>query len=179
MSAPIIIENYDAHWPEQFEVLRSRIAPVLAALAAAIEHIGSTAVPGLAAKPIIDIDVLLRSTADLPEAITLLAILGYQHRGDLGVPGREAFRPPPNDLPHHLYVCVPECVEYTRHVTFRNHLRRHHEEAHSYERLKRALAVEYRNDREAYNLAKTAFVEAVLQSAAMMEHSAPAGRIIP
>jgi GrpB-like predicted nucleotidyltransferase (UPF0157 family) len=178
MSAPIIIEDYDPHWPEQFEVLRARIAPVLGPLAAAIEHIGSTAVPGLAAKPIIDIDVLLRSTADLPEAITLLAILGYQHRGDLGVPGREAFRPPPIDVPHHLYVCVPECLEYARHVTFRNHLRAHAGDADAYERQKRTLAVEYRNDREAYNLAKTEFVEAILRRAATMEHSAPAGRII-
>lgn len=179
MSAPIIIEDYDRHWPEQFEMLRARIAPVLGSLAAAIEHIGSTAVPGLAAKPIIDLDVLLYAAADLPEAITRLAILGYQHRGDLGVPGREAFRTPPNDRPHHLYVCVPECLEYGRHIAFRNHVRAHPEDAHAYESLKRALAVEYRNDREAYNQAKTEFVEAVLRRAATMEHSPPAGRIIP
>jgi len=179
MSAPIIIEDYDPRWPEQFEVLRARIAPVLGPLAAAIEHIGSTAVPGLAAKAVIDIDVLLRSAADLPEAINLLATLGYQYRGDLGVPGREAFRPPPNDLPHHLYVCAPECLEYARHILFRNHLRGHPEDARSYERLKRALAVEFRNDREAYNQAKTRFVEAVLRRSLTVEHSVPAGRIIP
>jgi GrpB-like predicted nucleotidyltransferase (UPF0157 family) len=179
MSAPIIVEDYDPHWPEQFDVLRARIAAVLGPLAAAIEHVGSTAVPGLAAKPIIDIDVLLYAAGGLPEAITRLAALGYQHRGDLGVHGREAFRPPPNDLPHHLYVCAPECLEYARHITFRNHVRAHPEDAHAYERLKRALAVEFRNDREAYNQAKTEFVEAVLQRAAIMEHSSPAGRIIP
>jgi GrpB-like predicted nucleotidyltransferase (UPF0157 family) len=179
MSDPIIIEDYDPHWPEQFEVLRARIVPVLDPLAAAIEHIGSTAVPGLAAKPIIDVDVLLRSAADLAEAITRLGALGYQHRGDLGVPGREAFRPPPNDLPHHLYVCVPECLEYARHITFRDHLRTHPEDAHAYERLKRARAVEFRNDREAYNLGKTEFIEAVLRNAATMEQSASVGRIIP
>jgi GrpB-like predicted nucleotidyltransferase (UPF0157 family) len=178
MSDPIVIADYDPHWPEQFEALRARIAPVLGPLGAAIEHIGSTAVPGLAAKAIIDIDVLLYAAADLPEAVTRLATLGYQHRGDLGVPGREAFRPAPNDLPHHLYVCVPECLEYARHLTFRNHLRTHPEDAHAYERLKRALAVEFRNDREAYNRAKTEFVEAVLRRAATMEHSSPAGRII-
>jgi GrpB-like predicted nucleotidyltransferase (UPF0157 family) len=179
MSAPIIIEDYDPHWPEQFETLRARIVAVLGSLADAIEHIGSTAIPGLAAKPIIDIDVLLRSTADLPEAITRLTTLGYQHRGDLGVPGREAFRPPSNELPHHLYVCVPECLEYARHTAFRSHLRTHHEDARAYERLKRTLAVEFRNDREGYNRAKTEFVEATLRRAVMMEHSVPAGRIIP
>ncbi|HKV82196.1 MAG TPA: GrpB family protein [Candidatus Sulfotelmatobacter sp.] len=179
MSAPIIIEDYDPQWPEHFERLRSGIAAVLGPLAGAIAHVGSTAIPGLAAKPIIDMDVLLYATADLPEAISRLATQGYQHRGDLGVPGREAFRPPPNDVPHHLYVCVPECLEYARHITFRNHLRTHPEDARAYERLKRALAMEFRNDREEYNQAKTEFVEAVLRRAAMREHSAPAGRIIP
>jgi GrpB-like predicted nucleotidyltransferase (UPF0157 family) len=179
MSDPIVIEDYDPHWQEQFEVLRAQIAAVLRPLAAAIEHVGSTAVPGLAAKPIIDIDVLLRSAADLPEAITRLATLGYQHRGDLGVPGREAFRPPANDVASHLYVCAPECLEYARHITFRKHLRMHPEDARAYESLKRALAVEFRNDREAYNQAKTEFVEKVLRCAATMEHSAPAARIIP
>lgn len=179
MSSPIVIEDYDPHWQGQFELLRARIAAALGPLAAAIEHVGSTAVPGLAAKPIIDIDVLLCSAADLPTAITRLATLGYQHRGDLGVPGRDAFRPPPNDVAHHLYVCVPECLEYARHIRFRNYLRMHPEDARAYERLKRTLAVEFRNDRETYNQAKTEFVEAVLGRAATMEHSAPAGRTIP
>jgi GrpB-like predicted nucleotidyltransferase (UPF0157 family) len=179
MSDPIVIEDYDPHWPEQFEVLRAQIAPVLGPLAAAIEHVGSTAVPGLAAKPIIDIDVLLRSAADLPAAITRLATLGYQHRGDLGVPGRDAFLSPANDVAHHLYVCVPECLEYARHITLRNYLRMCPEDARAYERLKRALAVEFRNNREAYNQAKTEFVETVLRRATTMEHSVPARRIIP
>jgi len=173
MSGPIIIEDYDPRWPEQFELLRSRVAAKLGALTAAIDHIGSTAIPGLAAKPIIDIDVLLHSVADLPEAIRRLAILGYQHRGDLGVPGREAFHPPFNDLAHHLYLHGPESREYIRHITFRNHLRANPEDAQAYERLKRALAQEYRNNREAYNLAKTEFVEAILRAAALKSRNIP------
>lgn len=178
MIDPIIIEDYDPHWPEQFELLRSHIAPALAPLAAAIEHVGSTAVPGLAAKPIIDMDVLLHSAADLPEAITRLAILGYQHRGDLGVAGREAFRPPSKDVPHHLYVCPPESHEYIRHIMFRNHLRANPPDTRAYERLKRALAQQYRHDREPYNQAKTEFVEAILRKANAGEHSPSARRII-
>jgi GrpB-like predicted nucleotidyltransferase (UPF0157 family) len=166
MTDPIIIEDYDPHWPGQFELLRSRLAPALDPLAAAIEHVGSTAVPGLAAKPIIDLDILLRCPTDLPEAISRLAILGYQHRGDLGIPGREAFRPP-SVVPHHLYVCAPESREYIRHITFRDHLRANPEEARAYERLKRTLAQEYRHDREAYNEAKTEFVEAILRRAGL------------
>jgi GrpB-like predicted nucleotidyltransferase (UPF0157 family) len=177
MSDPIIIEDYDPRWPEQFEVLRSRISQSLGTLAAAIEHVGSTAVPGLAAKPIIDIDVLLHSAADLPEAIARLAILGYQHQGDLGVAGREAFRAPSNDVPHHLYVHRPQSREYARHITFRNHMRANPEDARAYERLKHALALQYRDNREAYSLAKTEFVEAILLRANATEHSPVASRI--
>jgi GrpB-like predicted nucleotidyltransferase (UPF0157 family) len=176
MTTPVIIEDYDPRWPEQFELLRSRIAPALRTLALAVEHVGSTAVPGLAAKPIIDIDVQLRSLADLSEAISLLASLGYEHQGNLGIPGREAFRSPPNDLPHHLYVHGPASREYIRHIMFRNHMRANPEDAQAYEQLKRALASEYRDDREAYSRAKTEFVEAILRRANPTEHSQPASR---
>lgn len=170
--------EYDPRWPQQFEELRARIVDCLGPLAGTIEHVGSTAVPGLAAKPIIDIDVLLRS-ADFSEAITLLAVLGYQHRGDLGVPGREAFRSPAHDIPHHLYVHGPESREFTRHMTFRNHMRANPEDALAYERLKRQLAQEYRDNREAYNQAKTEFVETILRRADATEHSSSVSRIIP
>jgi len=86
MTAPIIIENYDPRWPERYEQLRSRIAPALGPIAVAIQHVGSTAIPGLAAKAIIDVDVILRSAADLPEAIVRLATLGYQHRATSAYP---------------------------------------------------------------------------------------------
>lgn len=76
MTEPIILEEYDPHWPRQFEMLRSRISNALGSLTTPIEHIGSTAVPGLAAKPIIDLDVLLRSDADLPIVIGKLGALG-------------------------------------------------------------------------------------------------------
>jgi len=179
MTAPIIIENYDPRWPERYEQLRSRIAPALGPIAVAIQHVGSTAIPGLAAKAIIDVDVILRSAADLPEAIVRLATLGYQHRGDLGVPGREAFRAPCNEFPHHLYVHPPESREYLRHVTFRDYLRTHPEGARTYERLNQTLAIQYRNDPDGYNEGKAEFVEAVLRRAVRMrEHSGPGPRIL-
>src|ERR1700739_2629558 len=81
----VVIQDYDPRWPQMFEMLRSRIAVVLNGGAHSIEHVGSTAVPGLAAKPVIDIDVLLRSASDLPLVIRRLADLGYDYRGDLGV----------------------------------------------------------------------------------------------
>ncbi len=75
---PVIVVDYDPAWPAAFARLRDRVAGVLGALAAAIAHVGSTSVPGLAAKPIIDIDVVVPAAADVPEAIRRLALLGYR-----------------------------------------------------------------------------------------------------
>jgi GrpB-like predicted nucleotidyltransferase (UPF0157 family) len=163
MTGPIIIENYDPLWPQRFEQIRARIAPTLGPLSAAIEHIGSTAVPGLAAKPIIDVDVLLKSSADLPLAISKLALLGYLHQGNLGIPGRDAFQAPYHDAPHHLYVCSPESPEFLRHVALRDHLRTHPKDAEAYSNLKRELARKFSLDREAYTQAKTNFIEQILR----------------
>jgi GrpB-like predicted nucleotidyltransferase (UPF0157 family) len=165
MSSRITIADYDPQWPDQFETLRSRISAALGDLAIAIEHVGSTAVPGLAAKPVIDIDVLMRSGADLPLVISRLALLGYNYRGDLGVPGREAFRTLPGDVPHHLYVCETDSQEYRRHIAFRDHLRTHPEDANAYATLKRSLADKFGDQREAYNQAKSQFVEEIVRQA--------------
>lgn len=163
MNTPIIVEDYDPRWPQQFEALHSRIAAVLGPLAAAIEHVGSTAVRGLAAKPIIDLDVLLRSDEDLPAAIRALTSLGYQYRGDLGVAGREAFQAPPDAFPHHLYVFPPDSREFRRHLAFRDHLRAHPADAAAYSHLKRNLAAQFAADRETYTQAKTEFVREILR----------------
>lgn len=158
----VVIEDYDPRWPQQFETLRLRVANLLNGLAVAIEHVGSTSVPGLAAKPIIDVDVLLKSAADLPAVISALASIGYQHRGDLGIPGREAFRAPAGGSPHHLYVCTTG-MEYRRHISFRDHLRAHPQDANAYAALKRELGLKFGEDREGYNNAKREFVEGILR----------------
>jgi GrpB-like predicted nucleotidyltransferase (UPF0157 family) len=158
MANPVIILDYDPKWPILFQSLRKRIADAFGDMAAAIEHVGSTAVPDLAAKPIIDIDVLLASETMLPAAIERLGSLGYIHRGNLGIPEREAFRAPGGDPPHHLYVCPPCSAEFRRHVAFRDYLRAHSKDAKSYADLKIALAERFREDRDAYNNAKTEFV---------------------
>jgi GrpB-like predicted nucleotidyltransferase (UPF0157 family) len=155
MANPIIVLDYDPNWPGLFQSLRKRIADTLGDRAAAIEHVGSTAVPDLAAKPIIDIDVLLASETMLTAAI---ASLGYVHRGNLGIPEREAFRAPANDPPHHRYACPPWSAEFGRHMVFRDYLRAHPKEAKIYGDLKIALAERFREDRPAYNTAKTEFV---------------------
>jgi len=158
MANPVIVLDYDSNWPALFQPLRRRIADALGDMAAAIEHVGSTAVPDLAAKPIIDIDVLLTSEPMLPTAIERLATLGYVHRGNLGIPEREAFFAPVNDPPHHLYVCPPCSAEFRRHIAFRDYLRAHPRDAKNYGDLKIALAERFRQDRSAYNTAKGKFV---------------------
>ena len=163
MSYPIIIEDYDPRWPEQFAALHSKLDKILGPLAARIEHVGSTAVPGLAAKPIIDLDVLLHKAADLPQVIRALATIGYEHRGDLGVPGREAFYAPQGEMAHHLYICAPDSPEFSRHIAFRDYLCAHSPDAAAYSRLKRTLAVQFADDREGYNRAKAEFIQEIVR----------------
>jgi GrpB-like predicted nucleotidyltransferase (UPF0157 family) len=165
MPSPVEIVEYDPAWPATFEALRREIAHAMGDLALAIEHVGSTAVPGLAAKPIIDMDVVVRSPADIPAAIERLAPLGYDHRGDLGIPGREAFTTPPDTPPHHLYVVAVNIPAYRQHILFRDYLRRHPEEARIYETMKRAAAARYRHDRLAYTEAKTDMIGEMLRRA--------------
>src|SRR4051794_14418668 len=80
----VIIEDYNPEWPKQFEKIRSQIWPLIREIATTIEHVGSTSVPGLAAKPTIDIDIVIDSKDNLGKIITLLQGLGYEHRGNMG-----------------------------------------------------------------------------------------------
>jgi GrpB-like predicted nucleotidyltransferase (UPF0157 family) len=163
MPEPIIIVDYDPYWSKLFEELRAPVAAVLGdlALAIAIEHIGSTSVPGLAAKPIIDMDVVVASTAHIPTAIKRLATLGYVHEGDQGISGREAFVWPPSTPRHHLYVCARDSEALRRHLSFRDYLLKHPDEVQRYGRLKQELAEKFRNDREAYTNAKDEYIQAI------------------
>jgi GrpB-like predicted nucleotidyltransferase (UPF0157 family) len=136
MPSALVIEKYDPQWPILFEELRTKLSELPGNMVSAIEHVGSTGVPGLAAKPIIDLDVLLASAAYLPETIRRLATLGYEDQGYLGITGREAFRIPPNLFAHHLYVCLPNCEEFRRNILLRDYLRSHPAEVSAYSDLK-------------------------------------------
>jgi GrpB-like predicted nucleotidyltransferase (UPF0157 family) len=131
-------------------------------LAVAVEHVGSTSVPGMAAKPVVDIDAVLPSAEHLLPAVERLERAGYRHEGDLGIPGREAFEPPTDAPWHHLYVLPASSEELRRHLTFRDHLRAHPEEVTAYADLKRAAVRRFGDDRQAYTEAKKGFVERVL-----------------
>jgi GrpB-like predicted nucleotidyltransferase (UPF0157 family) len=141
-------------------------------MAAAIEHVGSTAVPDLPAKPIIDIDVLLATETEFDAVIDRLAKLGYVHEGNLGIPEREAFAAPVHDVPHHLYVCPPGSRAFQQHLAFRDYLRAHPIEAKAYADLKRSLALQFRDDRPAYSSGKSAFVAEIVSRAIQRTHLA-------
>jgi GrpB-like predicted nucleotidyltransferase (UPF0157 family) len=145
-----------------FERLRGRIEAALGDLQARVEHVGSTAVPGLAAKPIVDIDVIVQRV-DVDRAVERLAPIGYrpgEHR--LAIPDRHALAWPEGEQRHHVNVCPSDSAELERHVRFRDRLREDPVLAREYGELKRELARLHRDDRVAYSEAKTGFVEGVL-----------------
>lgn len=164
MGSRIVIAEYDPAWVAMFEELCTFVRPVVKDHMIRIEHVGSTSVPGLAAKPIVDMDVVVRTEEDVRSIIRCLATLGYVHEGDLGVSGREAFIPPSIVKWHHLYVCTIDNAEFSKHIRFRDYLRSHPEEAQKYGDLKRELAQQYENDRAAYTNAKGVFVNRVLNT---------------
>lgn len=142
--------------------LRGRVDGALAGVEHRTVHIGSTAVPGLDAKPIIDLDVVVPEQAVAPAAIGALAAAGWQHEGDLGVPGRVAFRPPAHAVYHHLYVVTRGSRAHPDHVDLRDFLRAHPAEAARYARLKHQLAPLLQADRAAYVTGKAELIAGLL-----------------
>ncbi|MFJ8364303.1 GrpB family protein [Streptomyces sp. NPDC093984] len=162
MTDMIVVSDYDPRWPERFEDLRQRLAPHVADLAVSIEHVGSTAVPECAAKPVIDLDIVVSEEAVMPELISRLAGQGYRHEGDLGIRGRDAFQAPPAAPEHHVYAVVAGSKPHLDHVLLRDYLRQRPDEVQRYSALKVALAQRFPADSEgraSYSAAKGALVE--------------------
>ncbi len=156
--------DYDPAWPERFRELRNRIEAALGPLALAIEHVGSTSVPNMCAKPIIDVDVVVRPE-DVPAAVSAVEALGYRHEGNVGSEGREAFRWVADFPEHHLYICPEGSPALERHVLVRDYLREHPGAAREYAELKKQLAQKYHDNRTKYQKAKSEFVDALLEKA--------------
>ncbi|MFZ4573207.1 MAG: GrpB family protein [Phycisphaerales bacterium] len=161
----VVVTDYDPRWPTVFADLRARVAPPLAPITTRIEHVGSTSVPGLAAKPVIDLDIVVRDLIEAERAATVLEALGYTRLGDLGVPDRYAFRATP-DLPrHNLYVVIDGSLALRNHLALRDTLRAHPIDAAAYGELKKRLASQHPEDVDAYCTAKTEFLLGVLRKA--------------
>ena len=166
LEAPVEIVPYDPTWPMRFQEEADVLRRALAAwLVGAIEHIGSTAVPGLAAKPVIDIMAGVRTLADSRPAIAAATELGYCYAPYQADREHWFCKPSPAFRTHHLHLIPVGSPQWIRPIAFRNYLRAHANVAADYEALKRRLAQTFRNDREAYTQAKAPFIDEVSERA--------------
>jgi len=162
--APVVIVDYDPAWPAAFERERDLLRWVLGDLLLEVEHIGSTAVPGLDAKPIIDIMAAVGRLDDAEAAASLLERLGYEYAPELNaaIPERRFFRKRASGRrTHHLHIVEPNCDFWRRHLLFRDYLRAHPAAARCYARLKRELAGRCGDDLHRYTDAKTPFIREI------------------
>ena len=157
----VVVLPYDEAWKNDFEEIKAELMTVLDGLILGIEHVGSTSVPGLAAKPIIDIDVVIEDADSFEKVRTALETIGYLHEGDLGIRGREAFKYDGKDhlRKHHLYVCQKDSAELKRHISFRDYLRAHPDAVKEYGRIKEEGAELYPYDIDGYIAYKAPFIE--------------------
>lgn len=159
----IVVLPYNEEWKQDFLQIKAELTNALGQLAIEIEHIGSTSVPGLSAKPIIDIDVVMKDDSELERAVSALGKIGYQHEGNLGIAGREAFKYDGKEhlRKHHLYVCPEDSPELKRHLAFRDYLRTHPDAVREYSRIKEAGAELYPDDIDRYMEHKSPFIEKI------------------
>ena len=164
-----LVQPYDPSWPLRFKEIRAFVASGLGGVAHEMEHVGSTAVFGMTAKPVIDLDVVIPANG-FAEVKTRLESLGYIHQGDQGLPGREAFKLMDENAKsrlyvHHLYVCEKGAYELRKHLAFRDFLRENPAWRDRLCRLKRELCRRHDNHRQAYIDGKSAMVAKITQLA--------------
>ncbi|MFE6506022.1 GrpB family protein [Nocardioides sp. NPDC057767] len=158
----IEVTAYDQSWPIRFEEVAEILRKALAdGPEASVEHVGSTSVPGLAAKPILDIDVIV-APQDVPAAVAALVRIGYRHRGDLGVAGREAFHAPDDDPRRHVYVCAAGTMNVRNHLAVRDILRRRDDLRDEYAAVKLSLAADPDMDIDNYLARKSDVLQKIL-----------------
>lgn len=171
---PISLVPYDLSWPQLFAEERAQLEAALSPwLTGGIEHIGSTAVPGLIAKPVIDMMAPVRDLPSSMDARLAVAQLGYQHfpyRSDVM---HWFCKPSPAHRTHHLHLVPFGSELWNARLLFRDQLRRCPETAAEYGRLKLNLAAQYRFDREAYTDGKSGFIEEVLERATLGDRRSP------
>jgi GrpB-like predicted nucleotidyltransferase (UPF0157 family) len=173
MPDPVIIVEFDPTWPMLYEVERTHILNAIGGFIEDIQHVGSTSVPGLGAKPIIDIMIGIHKLSIVEKCVQPLQSLGYEYRGEFGIPNRHYFRKPPDTLSthrtHHIHMVETNHDAWRKTLLFRDYLRTHPEGAKQYEELKRTLADKFGSDREGYTDAKTDFIETILAKATLGE----------
>lgn len=159
--APIQVVAHDDRWAIQFDTLAGELRQALEGIPSEVEHVGSTSVPGLAAKPILDIDVVVDAT-DVPAALRALEDAGYQHRGDLGVAGREAFFSPDVHPRRNVYLCTAGSLNLRNHLAVRDVLRQRSDLRDAYAAVKQHLADHPDMDIDTYTARKSEVLQQVL-----------------
>ena len=158
------IAPYDPMWPRGFAAEADRLAQACRALPLRIEHIGSTAVPGLSAKPIIDILIGVPPRAVRAPYVAAIRDLGYEHLGAHGIPGRDYFRRG-SPRTHHVHLVSWSSTVWHDHLLFRDWLRQNESAALEYAVLKRELHAQFADDRSGYSESKSPFIKATLRRA--------------
>ena len=174
----VTVLPYDEAWKADFEKIKAEIESALGDQILGVEHVGSTSVEGMSAKPCIDIDVVIRDDAVFGEVVRGLAEIGYIHEGDLGIKGREAFKytDKPHLQNHHLYVCPQDSEELHRHITFRNFLRTHPESVKQYSAVKETAATLFPDDIDGYIRYKSPCIEALYALCGLNRNNSADGR---
>ena len=157
----VVVVPYDKAWKNAFEEIKTEIEAEIGDLIIGIEHVGSTSVEGMSAKPCIDIDVIIKDYSAFGEIVRKLGVIGYIHEGDLGIQDREAFKyaDKPHLMLHHLYVCPQDSEELRRHITFRDFLRKNPEAVKKYSRVKETAAQLFPDEIEQYIAFKAPCIE--------------------
>ena len=157
----VVVLPYDAKWKSDFENIRQEIENAIGDLIVGVEHVGSTSVDGLSAKPCIDIDVVIKDYSVFDDVVDKLKSIGYIHEGNLGIEDREAFKylDKPHLQAHHLYVCPQQSRELYRHITFRDFLRKNPEAVKKYGAVKEMAAQLFPDDIEKYIEYKSPCIE--------------------
>ena len=166
----VIVLPYRYEWKDDFEKIKQELTVALGDLAIGIEHVGSTSVEGLSAKPCIDIDVVIEDYSVFDAVVDRLASIGYIHEGDLGIKDREAFKysDKPHLENHHLYVCPQSSEELRRHLTFRDFLRNNPDAAAKYGSIKEKAAELYPNDIDKYIEYKSPCIEEIYKACGLI-----------
>ncbi len=160
-TAKVVVLPYDEGWKFDFEKIKNELEKAVGDLIIGIEHVGSTSVQGLSAKPCIDIDIIIKDYSIFDTLVNRLAAIGYIHEGDLGIKDREAFKysNKPHLQKHHLYVCPQMSEELHRHITFREFLRENPEAVKKYGSTKETAAQLFPDDMDKYIEYKTPCIE--------------------
>lgn len=165
----VLIVDYNPQWAVLFKKEKDQILNVIGHIIVEIEHIGSTAVPNLGAKPIIDIMVAIPHLEDAEKCIKPLQSIGYEYvpEHEVSTPERRYFHKghPPKEQHHHLHMVEQTSDFWKRHLIFRDYLRTNPEVAREYFKLKKRLATKYGSDREGYTEAKTSFIKSIVAKA--------------